>query len=108
MHRKSIRDEGLMHVVFESRGKHEDQLLELEFRRVCDNNFLKRRLQLEPLFAHKHANHCGLQLADLVARPIGVHALRPDQPNRAYEAVRPKFRAAPDGNIIGWGIKSFP
>jgi hypothetical protein len=77
MHRSSGRDRGLLHVVFESRGKQEDQSLELEFRRVCDNNNLNRSLQMEPLFAHKHANHCGLQLADLVARPIGVNALRP-------------------------------
>jgi hypothetical protein len=108
MHRTAARDHGLVHVVFESRGRQEDQTLELEFRRVCDNNDLNRRLQMEPLFAHKQANHCGLQLADLVARPIGVNALRPLQPNRAFEALKSKFCPAPDGKTQEWGIRRFP
>jgi hypothetical protein len=107
-HRTAARDHGLVHVVFESRGRQEDRTLELEFRRVCDNNDLNQPLQMEPLFAHKLANHCGLQLADLVARPIGVNALRPQQPNRAFEALKSKFCPAPDGKTHEWGLKRFP
>ena len=39
----------------------------------------------------KKANSTGLQLADLVARPIGLHALHPEQPNRAFESLKPKI-----------------
>jgi hypothetical protein len=108
MHRAAQGDKGLLHVVFEARGKTEDQALELEFRRVCGENAVGYRLQMEPIFAHKHANHCGLQFADLVARPIGVHVLRPQQRNRAYETLAAKFRASPEGKIEGWGLKCFP
>lgn len=38
----------------------------------------------------KKANLPGLQLADLVARPIGVHYLHPEQHNRAWEMLLPK------------------
>jgi Protein of unknown function (DUF3800) len=99
----------LVHVVFESRGKNEDAALELEFRRIAaasqwrwgnqELDFTYARF--EPVFARKDANAAGLQLADLVARPCGLRALRPDQPNRAFEILRPKM----EGHN-GW--KSFP
>jgi hypothetical protein len=44
----------------------------------------------EIIFADKKTNSIGLQVADLIARPIGLQTLRPDQPNRAYEIIRPK------------------
>jgi hypothetical protein len=106
--RRDIGDHGTVHVVFEGRGKREDEELELEFRRVCDQSELHRRFPMEPLFAQKHANHCGLQLADLIARPIGRHVLHPDQPNRAYAIIHAKFRRSPEGVVDGWGLKCFP
>jgi hypothetical protein len=45
------------------------------------------------LMDKKH-NSTGLQLADLVAHPIGRHAISPSQPNRAYDIIEPKFRRA--------------
>jgi hypothetical protein len=79
------------HVVFEMRGKNEDQLLELEFRRVCaGKNKHQVCYPFVPEFASKHTNSTGLQFADLVARPIGVKFLKPDQPNRAYEILATK------------------
>lgn len=107
-HRVDVGDTGRLHVVFESRGKKEDEELELEFRRICDANATGKRLDFEPLFAKKHANHCGLQLADLVARPIGRHRMNPQQANRAYESLKAKFRQSPKGTIDGWGLKIFP
>ncbi len=107
-HREALGDTGVMHVVFESRGNKEDGALELEFRRICDQSPAAHRMQMEPVFARKHANHCGLQFADLVARPIGVHVLRPKQPNRAFELLSKKFRKSPEGQINGWGLKCFP
>ncbi|MEX0653496.1 MAG: DUF3800 domain-containing protein [Phycisphaeraceae bacterium] len=107
----AARDEGekTTHVVFEARGQKEDDELELEFRRVCDGaNYHKRRLNLRFVLASKKVNSCGLQLADLVARPIGLNVIRPGQVNRAYDLVEPKLDRSARGVIEGWGLKCFP
>lgn len=92
------------HIVFEARGRNEDRDLELEFRRVCAGaNCLGVTLPFEIVFASKQANSSGLQIADLVALPIGMSHLRPLQPNRAYEVVQHKFCRSnePEGEL--WG-----
>ena len=90
----------VVHVVFESRGAKEDRELELEFRRICQENkqwgYKKgqkdfTQMTFEPRFAKKLSNSTGLQLADLVARPIALKQLRPNQSNRAYETIEPKL-----------------
>jgi len=97
------------HVVFEGRGRKEDSDLELEFRRVCSGqNYYQEKLPFEIIFADKRINSCGLQLADLVARPIGRYILRPDQPNRAFELIEKKFYRNSDSQIEGYGLKCFP
>ncbi len=87
-----------VHVVFESRGRKEDRELELEFRRIAANeghggygrpDFSE--FDFQPVFVPKAANSVGLQLADLTARPIALSYLRPNQPNRAFEIVRPRI-----------------
>jgi hypothetical protein len=101
-------------VVFESRGKKEDKDLELEFRRVCDGaNRKNARLPFEIILADKKANSSGLQLADLVARPIGLNILRPTQENRAFDVLKQKFFCAGGRENVGegyegWGLKVFP
>jgi hypothetical protein len=94
-----------VHVVFESRGRPEDEAVELEFRRITANarNWGYKRpdfsfCEWEPLVVPKSVNSSGLQLADLAARPIGLHTLRPHQPNRAFDVLRGKLRA----------LKTFP
>jgi len=93
-------------VVFESRGKNEDNDLELAFRRIAANqnswgwrstDFSE--FDFEPVFAKKDANAAGLQMADLIARPCGLHVLRPSGTNRAWDTVRSK---------IGSRWKNFP
>lgn len=102
------------HVVVECRGKKEDRDLELEFRRICDGaNRLSKPLPFEVVFADKKTNSSGLQLADLVARPIGVSTLKPNQPNRAFDVLKRKFfcaggRANAGQGFEGWGLKVFP
>lgn len=86
------QDDTLTHVVVECRGTKEDKDLELEFRRICDGaNRLGKRLPFEIVFADKKTNSSGLQLADLIARPVGLSILRPDQENRALEVLKRKF-----------------
>lgn len=97
------------HVMVEKRGKKEDAELELEFRRVCDGeNYNKEEFPLEIVFADKKANLSGLQMADLIARPVGMSILRPGQPNRAFEVLEGKFYTSAGGRRLGWGLKCFP
>lgn len=96
------------HFVFESRGRKEDDQLELAFRRVCDGeNYAKEALPFEAIFADKRANSCGLQIADLLARPIGRHVIDPKQENRAYDVIETKFDRL-EGQLQGYGLKVFP
>ena len=104
----------LTHVVVECRGKKEDDELELEFRRACDGaNRLGQRLPFDIVFADKKVDSPGLQLADLVARPVGLQVLRPAQPNRAFDVLKRKFycsggRARVGNGFEGWGLKVHP
>lgn len=96
-----------VHVIAEARGKQEDAELELVFRRIADGQpplasnqrDLITQFDWQILFCDKKSNSTGLQLADLIARPIGLHKLKPDQPNRAYDVIAQKVK---------WWIKSFP
>jgi len=97
------------HIVVEQRGKKEDEELELEFRRVCDGyNYQNIHFPFEIILANKMSNSAGLQLADLVARPIGLSVLKPEQTNRAYEVLKDKFYKNGSGRISGYGLKIFP
>ncbi len=102
------------HVVFERRGQQEDAALELEFRRVCDgDNRREVSLPFSVIFGDKRVNSTGLQLADLVARPIGLSVLRPAQPNRAFEVLRQKFfseggRGNAGSRYDGRGLRLIP
>lgn len=108
------QDGALTHVVVECRGKKEDNELELEFRRICAGaNRLGIALPFDIVFADKKANSAGLQLADLVARPVGMSVLRPDQDNRAFEVLKRKFFCSGGREKLGegfenWGLKIFP
>jgi hypothetical protein len=102
--------EATTHIVFEARGRKEDDELELEFRRICDGvNHRKERLNLRIVIADKQINSTGLQLADLTARPIGRFVLNPAQSNRAYEIIREKLAKPSDSEIVeGFGLKCYP
>lgn len=101
--------QGITRMLFEKRGAREDVELELEFRRFCDGNSeLAGRYPFEIIMADKKCNSAGLQVADLVARPIGRKVLNPAQANRAYDILVGKFCRGPDGSVDGWGLKLFP
>lgn len=95
------------YVIVEMRGRQEDQELELEFRRICDgNNYEKAQLPFQVKFADKKSNSCGLQFADLIARPVGLHIIKPEQDNRAFDVIKEKFYGG--RNYLGRGMKCFP
>ena len=99
----------ITNIIFEQRGKQEDNELELEFRRVCDEeNPAGVPLPFSIVLANKQINSCGLQLADLVARPIGRKQLNPEQENRAYDVLETKFLRNAEGDIGGAGLESYP
>lgn len=86
------------HILFECRGRAEDDALELSFRRIVagENQWGWTKadfstVELEPRFVKKAANSTGLQLADLTARPIALKSLRPEQENRAYAIIEDKI-----------------
>ncbi|MFQ5624658.1 MAG: DUF3800 domain-containing protein [Paracoccaceae bacterium] len=97
----------IVHVVAESRGKPEDTELELVFRRIADGQpplpsnqaELMTQFEWRLLFCDKKSNSSGLQLADLIARPVGIKHIKPDQPNRAFDIIANK--------VTSW-IKTFP
>lgn len=101
-------------IVFEARGKVEDRDLELAFRRICDgNNVMKEKLPFGIVIADKKTNSTGLQFSDLMARPIGLSVLKPDQPNQAFEVLKPKFycsggRCNVGHDYLGFGLKVKP
>ena len=95
------------HVVVECRGKKEDAELELEFRRICDgNNPSGKVLPFDIVFADKKTNLAGVQLADLVARPVGIAHLRPDQENKAFDLLKSKFYCAGGRQQVGRGYEN--
>lgn len=97
-----------VHLIVEKRGQNEDNELELEFRRICDGgNYKSENFPFEVVFADKKSNSSGLQLADLVARPIGLSVIRPEQANRAFDLLKDKL-AQVNGHAAGWGLKVFP
>lgn len=102
------------HILVECRGKKEDKALELEFRRMIDSNNRKNTsMPFDIVFVNKQANSTGLQLADLVARPIGINYLRPDQKNQAFEVLKQKFmcrggRSCLGQDYEGYGLKVIP
>ena len=67
--------------------------------------------QMELRFAHKQANSAGLQIADLVVRPIVLRILRPAQRNRAWDGIAAKIydgrSAVAEAADLG-GIVAFP
>ena len=101
------QDELKTHVVVECRGKKEDAELELEFRRICDGtNPSNRHLPFDVVFADKKTNLTGLQLADLVARPVGLNHIRPAQSNQAFELLKKKFFCVGGRARVGSGYEN--
>ncbi len=99
----------LTYVIFESRGKKEDKELNEAFAAVLKSTKLTgMAATLRFKVAEKKVNSTGLQLADLVARPIGLRVLRPHQKNRAYDIIRPKLSGSDTNSLRGHGIKVIP
>ena len=64
-------------------------------------DFLKIRM------ANKTNNSTGLQLADLIARPIGLSVIRPEQDNQSFDIIKTKLHKY-NGCYKEAGLKIFP
>lgn len=58
-----------------------------------------RHSTFDIVFADKKTNLAGLQLADLVARPVGLNHIRPAQANQAFDLLKAKFFCAADSRV---------
>ncbi len=87
-------------VTFEARGASEDR----ELKEALNNYNSDFEINIIP----KSNNCVGLQFADLIARPIGRHIIKPEQVNRSYNIIKNKFRTDSNGDFIGRGLKIFP
>ena len=68
----NAQSEKITPVIIEKRGKKEDNDLELVYRRICGGlNYFNKPLPFQLTMIDKKANSAGLQIADLIARPIG-------------------------------------
>lgn len=110
---KSQQDK-ITFVAVESRGVKEDSELELEFLRICNGeNRFKMVLPFKVKVVSKKTNSVGLQLVDLVARPIGRYVFEPTQTNRAMDVLKAKFYCKGGRKQLGVefdqiGLKHFP
>jgi hypothetical protein len=73
---------------FESRGAAEDRAL-LSALQLHLPTHLGTEINVK--FVPKAFASTGLQIADLVARPIGLSVIRPGQPNRSFDAISHKL-----------------
>jgi hypothetical protein len=72
---------GPSHWIFERRGKREDAAVSRAFEALSASGATHE-------FVAKGRGLAGLEMADMLARPIGLSVLRPTQPNRALEGLR--------------------
>ena len=77
-----------VHVQCESRGKKENKELKLVFDEGISS---QSHRDYKIKFLDKKSNSNGLQIADLIARPIGLSHWKPKQDNRAYKAIKDKL-----------------
>lgn len=96
-------DHGLQHI------NPEFPVFELEYRRILDTTRVKGLAQtLDFRIANKQVNSSGLQLADMIARPIVLKVMRPHQANRARDLIDLKLARSATGSLSGYGLKVYP
>ncbi|MBF0479120.1 MAG: DUF3800 domain-containing protein [Candidatus Omnitrophica bacterium] len=106
------RQKEQMMLRIESRETHNDRKLAQEYEsfREGSERFSKEEVhaKLADLsFNQKSQNIAGMQIADLVAYPIGKWAMDQKRENAAFEVLRTKIHAK-EGKCLGYGLKTFP
>ena len=97
----------------ESRETHNDQKLATEYEnfRNNSNTFFLQEERISKLidlsFNQKSQNVAGMQLADLVAYPIGKWVLDQNKDNPSFRVISSKVHNK-NGQILNYGLKIFP
>ncbi len=100
-----------VHIVAESRGKKEDNDLQLSFFKIISQGISYhsaerfKNIDFKLNFVPKAMNIIGTQLADLAAYPIARYVLNRKRQNLAYDIVSKKFY---QGKGFVKGLKVFP
>ena len=95
-------------LVAEARGKNEDGSLEQAFYKLMTTGTYYRpaqefkALECPLVFRRKMDNIAGIQIADLCAHPSARNILKPEQTNRAFDAIRGKIYQR--DAVRGWKI----
>jgi hypothetical protein len=99
----------------ESRGLREDAevhheyiRLHLEGTQFCSQSQFRGYLRPSIQFERKDGNSSGLQIADLMARPIADKILNPAVSPERWEIVAAKFYDGTQGRRGSYGLKIFP
>lgn len=106
-----IKEEPVLDIIIERRGRKEDKKLEEHFQRIMarGTGYIKperlAQYQLTIDFKDKKENINGLQLADLVAYPIARYVMDNERVNPAFEIIKDKFYAVKGKK---YGLKIFP
>lgn len=102
-------------VVAESRGPKEDALLQYEFARLhldgtsyIAPGWFRQQLAPGVVFRIKEANSTGLQLADLIARPVADKVCSPEATPPRWPEVRSKLCAGQETKHSILGLKVLP
>ncbi|NVM57508.1 MAG: DUF3800 domain-containing protein [Desulfobacterales bacterium] len=100
------------HIIAESRGRVEDELLKEEFFRLkAEGSYYQRFKEITTLWTEKkRKNIVGLQIADLAAYPIARKILDPAHDQLSFDVLRAKIcsEPGPGTRILGYGMKIFP
>lgn len=97
----------ITHIVIESRMNQQNKELQQVFLDILkENKPWQDQYPVQLIFGDKKANSIGLQLADLIAYPIGRHMLKPHEENLAFKIIEQKFHKFPDYSQKG--LKIFP
>lgn len=109
------RSNGKIMFRIESRETHNDQKLSevYEHFRTTDHSLFKKdeiQSKLTDLsFNQKTQNIAGMQIADLVAYPIGKWVLDNSRENKAFTIIEKKLHKKPGTNTyLNYGLKVFP
>lgn len=96
----------------ESRETHNDQKLAGEYENFKKGTSLFTVEEIQSKFAdlsfnQKSQNIVGMQIADLVAYPIGKWIMDSKRENKAFDIVKTKIHSK-GGSMLGYGLKIFP
>lgn len=96
----------------ESRETHNDRKLAGEYENFKKGTPIFKVEEIQSKFAdlsfnQKSQNVIGMQVADLVAYPIGKWIMDGKRENKAFDIVKTKIHSK-GGNILGYGLKVFP